>query len=240
MKLRKLNIPFENQMTRTQTVCGWVYLFVHVAVLPLLLGLLLSVLPEPVDDATANLIYYLIGIVFCLTVMFPFLRRGFDRLVENFRLCLLAIVMGLLIDYALSAAATLVLMLLDAAVENPNNALIMDMTERSGGMIMAVGIFLVPIVEETLFRGVVFASIRARSRVWAYVVSVAAFSVYHVWQFAVVSGDPKMLLYALQYIPVSVALAWIYERSGCIWANIFFHMGFKALSFYVLGNLDKL
>ena len=56
MKLRKRNIPFENQMTRTQTVCGWVYLFVHVAVLPLLLGLLLSVLPEPVDDATANLI----------------------------------------------------------------------------------------------------------------------------------------------------------------------------------------
>ena len=48
----------------------------------------------------------------------------------------------------------------------------------------AVSIFLVPIVEEMLFRGVVFGSIRPRSRLWAYVVSVAAFSVYHVWSFA--------------------------------------------------------
>ena len=49
-----------------------------------------------------------------------------------------------------------------------------------------------------------------------------------------------MLLYALEYIPVSFALAWAYERSGSIWTNIFFHMGFNALSYYVLNTMQKL
>ena len=38
--IRKIDIPFENQMTGTQTVLGWLYLAVHVAALPLLLGVL--------------------------------------------------------------------------------------------------------------------------------------------------------------------------------------------------------
>ncbi len=54
------------------------------------------------------------------------------------------------------------------------------------------------------------------------------------------SGDMTMLLYALEYLPVSVVLAWAYERSGCIWTNIFFHMGFNALSFYVLTVAESL
>ena len=124
-------------------------------------------------------------------------------------------------------------------MENPNNALVMEMAQDSG-VIRAVAIFLAPIVEEVLFRGALFGSIRTRSRAWAYVASVAAFSLYHVWQYAAAYADWKMLLYALQYIPISIVLAWAYERSGCIWTSIFFHMGFNALSFYALELVDKL
>ena len=240
MKIRRINIPFENQMTRTQIILGWIYLLLHVAVLPFLLGLLAQYWPEPMSEATANLIYYAAGIVFCLTAMFSFLRRSFDRLVDNLRLCLLTILVALMLDYALSGAAALLLMLVDGLVENPNNSAVMEMADQSGGTIKAIGIFLAPIVEEVLFRGVLFGSIRMRSRLWAYIASVAAFALYHVWQYAAASGDAAMLLYALQYIPVSIVLAWAYERSGSIWTNIFFHMGFNALTFYVLNILDKL
>ena len=240
MKFRKIDIPFENRMTKTQTILGWCYLPMHVAILPLLLGLLQAFSPDPMDDAKLNLIYYLIGVAFCLTAQFTFLRRSFDRLVENFKLCLLTMLLALMMDYALSGAAALLLLLVDGVVENPNNAAVMDMAAQDSGTVRAIGIVLAPIVEEILFRGVVFGSLRTRSRLWAYIVSVAAFSIYHVWQYAAVTGDAAMLLYALQYIPVSIVLAWAYERSGCIWTNIFFHMGFNALSLYVLDILDKL
>ena len=240
MKLRRLEIPFENQMSRTQTVLGWIYLLLHIAVIPLLITLLSDVWPEPIDLATANLVYFGIGVAFCLTVMYGFLRRAFDRLVDNLRLCLLTILLALMMDYALSGAVTLILLLFEGMAENPNNAEIMDLAAEYGGPIKAVGIFLAPIVEEVLFRGVIFGSIRSRSRLWAYIVSIAAFSLYHVWQYAAASGDLTMLLNALEYIPVSIVLAWAYERSGCIWTNIFFHMGFNALSFYVLSILETL
>ena len=240
MMIRRREIPFENQMTRTQTILGWCYLLLHVAVLPGLLGLLQAFSPKPMDDTELNLAYYLIGVAFCLTVTFSFLRRSFDRLVENLRLCLLTMLLALMMDYALSGAAALVLLLVDGVIENPNNNAVMDMAAQNSGTVKAIAIFLAPIVEEILFRGVLFGSVRTRSRLWAYVVSVAAFSLYHVWQYAAATGDLTMLLYALQYIPVSIVLAWAYERSGCIWTNIFFHMGFNALSFYVLNIADKL
>ena len=240
MKFRRIEIPFENRMTRTQTILGWIYLLMHVAVLPLLLGLLAEFTPDPMSEATANLIYYAVGIVFCLTVMHSFLRRAFDRLVDNLRLCILTMVMALLIDYALSGVAALLLLLVDGVVENPNNAEVMELVDQNSGAVKAIAIFLAPIVEEILFRGVVFGSIRPRSRLWAYVASIAAFSIYHVWQYAAVSRDAATLLYALQYIPVSYVLAWAYERSGSIWTNIFFHMGFNALSLFALNTLDKL
>ena len=236
---QKREIPFENLMTKTQTVFGWVYLLAHVALLPLLLGLLKIYSPEPIDDARINLIYYCIGVVFCLTVTFTFLRRSYDRLADNLRRCILTMALALLMDYALSGAAALVLMLVDGVTQDPNTEAIMGMAQESGA-IKAAGIFLAPIVEEVLFRGVLYGSLRTRSRAWAYIVSVAAFSLYHVWQYAVAAGDAKMLLYAVQYIPVSIVLAWAYERSGTIWTGIFFHMGFNALSFCALEILDKL
>ena len=239
MKIRRIEIPFENQMTRTQTILGWIYLLLHVAALPMLIGLLAEFSPDPIPETTANLIYYAVGVVFCLTVMFRFLRRSFDRLVDNLRLCVLTLTLALMLDYALSGVAALALMLVDGLVENPNNATVMELAEQSGGVVKAIGIFLAPIVEEILFRGVLFGSIRPRSRIWAYIASVAAFSLYHVWQYAVIDGNPALLLYALQYFPVSIVLAWAYERSGCIWTSIFFHMGFNAMSFYVLSILDR-
>jgi membrane protease YdiL (CAAX protease family) len=44
----------------------------------------------------------------------------------------------------------------------------------------------------------------------------------------------------VQYLPISIVLAWIYERSGTIWTSIFFHMGINAMSFYVLNALEQL
>ncbi len=228
---------FENSMDRTRTLLGWIYLPLHMFVLPLLLSSLSAFSSIALSEVDANLIYYAIGLVFTLTVMLPFLRSGFDRFADAPGRCLFSMVLGLALVYLLSNIVALLLLLLPTLESNPNNEEVLTLLERDYGKIMAISVFVAPIVEEMLFRGVVFGSIRGRSRGLAYVASVLLFSFYHVWQAALVYADPKMLLYFIQYIPVSVALARIYERSGSIWTSIFFHMGYNALSFSVLNLL---
>lgn len=89
-------------------------------------------------------------------------------------------------------------------------------------------------MEEPLFRAGVFGSVRKRSRVWAYVLSVGLFALYHVWQYAVAFADPLYLLMAIEYIPAGVALCWAYERTGSIWSPVFLHGLVNAMSLLAL------
>lgn len=233
MIIRRIDIPFEHQMSRTQVVLGWIYLVVHMVLLPLLLSLYAYFSPNTVTEVQGNLIYLGLGVLFLLCVMLPYLRRSFDVLLDRFRLCLLAMVLAMLINYAMSTVTALLMLLLGNLTENPNDSAIMDMAADNSGVIKALSIFIAPVLEEVLYRGVAFGSIRKRSRAWAYVVSVTLFALSHVWQYALAYRDPALLLYAIQYIPVTVALTWAYERSGSIWTTIFFHMGYNALGFYM-------
>ena len=236
MKIVRVEIPFENGMTPLQKRLGWIYVALHAVVLPWLLRLYAEFSPNAVNAAEFNLLYYGIGVLFVLCVMLRFLRRGYDVLLDKFRLCLLSVLLALIIDYAMSGAAALILLLAAPDIaENPNAANIMTLAAGNFGLIKGLTIFIAPIVEEVLFRGVVFGSIREKSRGWAYVVSAVLFAGYNVLSFAVGSGDLSQLLYIIEYIPVAVALAAAYEHSGSIWTPIFMHMGINAVSFSILN-----
>ena len=220
-------------MTPLQQTLGWIYLFIHVIALPLLIRMY-DKAAGGVNPANANLVYYAFGVAFVAAVMLRYLRREFDALMDRLGWCIITALLALLVMYALNTAATLVLMLLEEVLNNPNNDMVAQLAREDFGAIKALSVFIAPIVEEVLFRGVLFGSLRERSRGWAYVVSVAAFGLYHVWQSALAAGDWTMLLYAVQYVPISVVLAWCYERSGSLWTGIFYHMGYNAISFTLL------
>lgn len=227
---------FENQMGRNQTVLGWLYLPMHFLVLPLLLSMYAVYAPGQLNDTDINLVYYAISVVFVLIVMWSYLRRGFDVLMDDLLRCVFAILAAYGLDYLLSCATTVIMTLLEGGLENPNDVQVMELAEMSSGVMKAIAIFMAPIVEEVLFRGVVFGSVRERSRVLAYVMSVLLFSVYHVWQYAALYG-PGVYIYVLEYIPVSFALAWCYERTNTIWTPIFFHMLLNAISFRIMSMM---
>lgn len=229
--------PFKNCMTRTQSTLGWIYLPVHIVVLPLLLNILNSVMAQPMTSGELNAVYYLFSTVVILAVTLRYLRSSFDVLLDNRRGCFMTVVMMVLSNYAMSLFMSLLLMLLGLLQENATTEMVALSQGRDYAMLKAVAVFLAPIAEEVLFRGVVFGSLRKRSRTLAYIASIVLFSLYHVWQFAVRSGEPMYLLAALQYIPISYVLVWGYERSCSIWTTIFFHMGYNAFSFYLLGLL---
>ena len=207
-------------MPRGARIAGWVYFPIHVAVLPLTIGvLLMAVLGKLPSDVTCNVLYYLIGLVFTLAVMWRFLHRSYDTMAGSILRCI-----GMMLAaYGIDVLLSLVLQLgtgLIGELPVPNND----------------AVLMAPLVEECLFRGVVFGTIRPRSRFWAYAVSIALFSLYHVWQYVVMYGDPKLLLSALAYVPVSAALTFCYEQTRSIWPPVFFHMCINALSLAVLAG----
>lgn len=229
---REPRIPytFSDPLLRWERICLFVYLALHVAVLPLLLGLLQLTWPGPsLSNAVINIIYYALGFAFMLLVLGKYLRRGFDALLDNWRWVLLAVITAYMLDVLLSVGLQLILTALgDPLGTSPNNQMVESMAGTDYNLTFAMAVFLAPVVEEPLFRGAVFGSLYKRGRLVAYAVSVLLFSLYHVWQYAFL--DWHYIFYAIQYIPVSVALCCCYERSGSIWTPIFFHMMINGLS----------
>lgn len=124
------------------------------------------------------------------------------------------------------------------AEDNPNNAAVMDLVGRQTGKMSAAVIFLAPIVEEMLFRAGIFGTIRRKSRLLAYLVSIALFAIYHVWGYAV--SDPVSWLYLIQYIPAGYVLCRCYEYGNSIWGSMFLHMLINFVSLQLLKLLEQL
>ena len=233
--MRTAKAVWSDPMPRGARIAGWVYLPVHVLVLPLTLGAALAaVCGELPSDVTCNVLYYLCGLVFTLIAMWRFLRRSFDTMVGSILRCIGMMFAAYGIDVLLSLVLQLGTSLI-GELPSPNNDAVTRLAAADYKRMIAVAVFMAPLVEECLFRGVLFGAIRPRSRFWAYVVSVALFSLYHVWQYAVMYQDARLLLSALTYVPVSAALAFCYEQTRSVWPPVFFHMLINAASLALMG-----
>ena len=167
-------------------------------------------------------IYYFVGLA-AMVVCIYLIRVG-----RSFRLLVWPM---MLLSLVLQLGTSLI-----GELPVPNNDTVTGLAKVDYKRMIAVAVLMAPLVEECLFRGVVFGTIRPRSRFWAYAASIALFSLYHVWQYVIVYNDPKLLLSALAYVPVSAALTFCYEQTRSIWPPVFFHMFVNALSLAVLAG----
>ena len=232
MKKRSLP-PFTSRQTKGEAIAAWVYLPIHVVLLPLFISFVLLRFFPDVSVPSFNFIYYAVGILYTMLFQLRFLRRDFDPLCDRFLHCFIEI----LSCYGLMLAWNLLMSLLFSLLptDNPNNAAVIDMAGAEMGTVSAMAIFLAPLVEELLFRAGIFGQLRHRSRLLAYTVSILAFSLYHVWSYALL--DPWELLYIVQYIPASYVLCRCYERTDTIWGPIFLHMLINGVSLSVISSL---
>ncbi len=224
--MKTLTPPFLNTMSHPQKVWGLIFLPLHIFLLPLFIAMLDFYMPGLLTDISANIVYYGFSFGFCLICMWSYLRRGFDLLLDNFRLNTVSIFSSYIV-YMLFAllVSVFLLWILGDNLSNPNNAAVELTAGESYGVMLGLTVFIAPIVEEILFRGVLFGSLRKKSRAAAYIISIVLFGFSHLWQYALVEMDVKLLIYIIQYIPAGYVLARLYEKTSCIWLPIFFHMG---------------
>ena len=230
----KLNgqFPFNPLLRRREALAAAIYLPIHFMLLPLLFEVL-SQRWAWFTVGRVNLIYYSLAVAFLGIFMLPWLYRQYEVFYERIVWCIGSLAGGFLLNYLLSSLLVLLYSWLELEVgETPNDSAIMALQGFDARVVKAVSIFLAPVLEETLMRGVVFGVVRHFHRLGAYVLSVLLFALSHVWLYA-----PEGLMFWLilaQYIPVSIALCRCYERSGSIWTPIFLHtfingMGYTAM-----------
>ncbi|MGI5985215.1 MAG: CPBP family intramembrane metalloprotease [Clostridiales bacterium] len=226
---------FVNTMSKPQRTAGFVYLPFHIFLIPLFVEMLAHYLPNGLDDIAANIIYYGMGFSFCLICMWRYLRGAYDVLIDNLVKNIVAFIFSYVIFILLSyIAAGAVFAILGDSVLNPNNDAVKAMANESPRAVWGLTVFLAPVVEETLFRGVLFGSVQPKNRTLAYILSIAAFGFYHEWQYALAFMDWKILIYMLQYVPAGYALAWLYEKTNCIWMPVFLHMTVNLITMTIM------
>ena len=224
--------PFQNLMRRGEKITGWIYFPIHLVVLPLFLPSVCYLLSggKMPDSVTLNIWYFLVGLAFLLITQFRFLRDSYHVMTHNFRRALIAMLVSYFILMGGNVLLQMIMQIFGGMPGSPNDDAVTELLHQDMRRMVAATVIMAPIVEEVLFRGLVFGSIRPKSRVLAYVVSMVLFALCHVWQYAVAGQSLSPLLSGFAYLPIGFVLAFCYDYSGSIWTSIFFHMFYNALA----------
>ena len=218
------------KMTQAQTLLGWMYLPFYVLLISLGLDYLSGLLNFPMTAFSKNVAYFAINFTFVLCVYGKFLVKSFQGFTSRFWQFIQALILGFALYFFSSYVLSWVLNLLQKDLPNYNDQNVSALLAQNKTIMFLCILVVVPIVEEVLFRGVLFGSLHGKNRIAAYVVSVLLFAAVHVWQYYSTAGLWVVLLNTLQYVPAAVAFAWTYEKSGTIWTSIVLHISINAMT----------
>lgn len=237
--MKKEKHPFKFPMLKSERVIGILMIFVHGVGLQLLVPYLCDRLFDaPVDSTEMTLYVYVITFLIILITMFRFLKKSFSDIFDNFFGFLKTLVLGYVGYYFMQLLVALLIALVNGNLFNPNTEAVLDSVAMNPNQMFVVGVLLAPIVEEAMFRGALFGTVRQKSRFWAYALSAIAFAIYHLWQFFYIDGFSwSLMLYLLQYVPPSLALCWAYEQSGTIWTPMIIHALINYLSISITARM---
>lgn len=223
-------------MTSGQRAAGVILFLVYLLVLPLVTDPFFAFCEEavgaPISPALRSAVYYGVLLAVCLLVFHKFLGRTTDDLGENLGPACQAVLMGLVGMYGMNELLYRLGGLLLPGAVNLNNAPISAQIEDAPRFSFVIIVFLAPFVEEVLFRGLVFGSLKGRSRTVAYVLSCLLFALAHVWAFAAEGPTFARFLAMVQYLVPGLMLCWSYERGGTLWSPIALHSLFNALAIW--------
>ena len=207
--------------TKKEKICAIVYMLLEFLVLPTVISLLNSMLPNPLNAARLNLAFFALNYVVVGLILRKFIGKS---LIESQPGLLLgSAALGMLAYWAMNLAVGTVILLINPEFANVNDAAIADMAQSDLLFSILGTVVLVPPCEELLFRGVVFGGMYNRRPLMAYVLSTLCFSAIHVIGYIGLFSWDILLLCFLQYLPAGICLAWSYVRSGSILAPILIH-----------------
>ena len=221
---------FATPINYVESVIGFFLVAIHIFALPPLLRVLSQSAGWNMSGETMNLVYFALSFVLCAAFLFRFLRLSFGPFFSRFGATVATIILAFVAYYAMLYIVQLLENLVSGHFTWPE---IGGTGKLNHSATAIVTLLLAPIVEEVLFRGVVFGVLRRKSRILAYIVSLLVFSLYMVFWDMVSSLSWAVIWTALRYLPASLVLCWSYERTGSVWTSVVLHILINCLGLII-------
>lgn len=206
-----------------ETVAGFVYMAFQLLLLPGILDFVNVHLEHPLNTAEINFLFYLINFIAILLIFRRFLGNALDHVWQHPIWFLEGVILGFVFYYLCNFVTTWVMEHFFPGFSNYNDEAIAAMS-RGNSFLMLIGtVVLVPPVEETLFRGLIFRNLYSKSKWAAYIVSILAFAIIHILGYLGRYSAVELLIAVAQYLPAGLCLAWAYARANTIFAPILIH-----------------
>ncbi len=216
-------------LTSKETLWGAVWLLFELFLLPLLLGSVNAALNYPLNSAWVNFLYFVLNFAAVTGIFRSFLKRSFGNLKKHWLRCIKGAFLGFCVYYVSNQAMTNLMGFLFPWFSNVNDSSISALL-HTDYLPMVIGtVFLVPVAEELLFRGLVFQRLYVTRRWMGYVLSTVLFCAIHVMGYVSTQEPLTLLLCFLQYIPASLCLAWAYVQGDSIFSPILIHIVVNAM-----------
>lgn len=230
----KENTPFSSGMGRRERVLGSTYLVISLLLLPALLVRLLPALFPAISAARINFVYFTLNFLAVIGIFFPFWKESVGRAASTAGRIVSCAAIGLLSYFLMSLWLGDLILYLDPDFANVNDGAVAVLAQQDYPLMVFSTVFLVPVAEECLYRGLVFGCLAEKSLFLAYPVSVGLFALIHVMNYIGTQPPATLLLCFIQYLPAGIALGWAYRRSGSIFASIVMHAVINSMGMFLM------
>lgn len=217
-------------LTRREKFLGFIYLPVNLLVLPTALLLLLPGATGPQQ----NFCYFAINFVVCALIFRRPLGLSLKPMLQAPFRFFWIVLLGLAGYQSMSTLLGGLIARLAPEFYNVNDSGILQLLSQDRLLTTVGTVFLVPLAEECLHRGLVFGSLAPKNQPLAYAVSTALFCLVHMMGYIGTYPAWLLLVGLLQYVPAGICLAWAYEKSGSLLAPVCVHMLVNALGVYAM------
>ncbi len=215
--------------TRKEMLLGWVYLLLSMFILPSLIALGNLRLADPFSETQLNIFYFFLNFL-CVTVIFHrFLGSSVKTAFRSPWRCLRFAALGFVLYYAAMMLVSGIILRLNPDFGNVNDAVIGELSQEHYKLFSFCTVFLVPVTEETLYRGLLFQGLHRKSRLLAYLASTLVFAAIHVIGYIGLYDFTTLLLCYIQYLPAGIALCFAYEKADTIVAPILMHIAINQI-----------
>ena len=220
--------------TRKELLWGSVYLILEMTVLPFVLVQATQAFGLSLSASQLNAVFFIVSFGITTLIFRNFIKETLLDALRNVPQILVGAVRGFLLYWAGNLIVTILILRLNPDFVNVNDASIGMMMEADFLPLAICTIFFVPVTEELLFRGILFAGFYDRSPFKAFLISTVVFSAIHVVGYVMDYSWDTLLLCFLQYIPPSIALGVAYAKSGSILSPLLMHIVINAIGIFAM------
>lgn len=228
MSKKTLPVP----LLKRELSWGSRYLLFQLVFLGPLLSLLLTALGITGNGLVLDTAYFIVNFGSVVWIFRSYLWQSCKHGLAHWGKVLMAAGIGFAVQFVLSLGLDALIHWMNPDFYNVNDAGFVEYSRANFLLTVFGAVILVPLTEETLFRGLVFGALHQRNRFLAYLVCVVFFALIHVMGYIGSTAPSVLLLCFIQYLPAGFALAWAYEFSGSILAPVLIHTAVNAIAIF--------